>query len=231
MDPLTLSAAAMGVGAITGLWGQTSANRANRREAQRNRNFQERMRNSQWQATVADMRAAGINPAVAYSQGPNAAPGGSQAAPMQNSAAAAMAAATQAAELRNINQSNKLLSEQTRGAKHDANIKQEQASYQRAFNKLMGMDERDGSLRISLAQEGGLLHRRLLAELDQMTASATSSRALAAQNKALARITGVGADFMETDVGRLVPLLSFLGGGAAQGGKILSTLRKGFRKR
>lgn len=38
--------------------------------------FSERMRNTQYQSAVADMRAAGINPMVAFSQGGNAAPTG-----------------------------------------------------------------------------------------------------------------------------------------------------------
>ncbi len=47
-----------------------------RAEAGKQRVFQERMRNTEWQAGVADMQAAGINPALAYSQGGASAPMG-----------------------------------------------------------------------------------------------------------------------------------------------------------
>jgi hypothetical protein len=77
VDPLVGGAIVAGVGSLLG-GGQ--AQKASRRESARNRAFQERMRNTQWQAAVEDMRAAGINPALAYSRGPNAAPGGSVAA-------------------------------------------------------------------------------------------------------------------------------------------------------
>lgn len=90
MDPVTASALVAGGSALLGFGGQERANRINQREARlnrqfaageaaTNRTFQERMRNTEWQSAVADMQAAGINPAVAYSRGGASSPGGSMA--------------------------------------------------------------------------------------------------------------------------------------------------------
>lgn len=59
--------------------GQKNANEANERIARENRAFQERMRDTAYQAAVRDMKLAGLNPALAYENGGAAAPSGSTA--------------------------------------------------------------------------------------------------------------------------------------------------------
>jgi len=78
---------------ILGYLGQQDTNEANAAQAQKQMDFQATQSGTAYQRATADMKAAGLNPMLAYSQGGASTPGGAMAT-MQNSAASGVAAAS-----------------------------------------------------------------------------------------------------------------------------------------
>ncbi len=179
-----------GASLLGGIFGSRSASKANRerrKEAARNRAFQERMRNTEWQAGVADMEAAGLNPALAYQQGGASSPGGSMATQEETSGiSSAMSMKRLLADLA-------LIKQNTAKVKHEASAAKSAATFAEAKLGAYGIS-RTPSGSIKFDMEGGQLPWLTR----EIKAGVRTSEANAARYGAMGQIMGPMSLFMGT---------------------------------
>ncbi len=94
------------IGGVASAWGQDRQNKENRAEAQRNRQFQERMSNTSMQRAAKDYEAAGLNRILAMPKGAST-PGGNMAV-AGNVPGAGISSALQIQQIKNMKAQERL---------------------------------------------------------------------------------------------------------------------------
>lgn len=176
MIPIPLVAA--GISALGGI----AASGISAGSASANREFQERMSGTSYQRAVRDMRAAGLNPMLAYNMGGASTPGGATFTG-EDVLTPALSSAIQAGrareELKNLRETNELIRAQTNDAVAGASAKYASAELAASQGALNEQTQRESVAREAAARQGALesAARTRLTETERQLLSASLATA------------------------------------------------------
>lgn len=173
----------------------------NRQEAQKNRDFQEQQRKTQYQTAVGDMAAAGINPMLAINQGGAGTTGGSSASygnipQLSNRVQSALASSAMAAQIKQTGAQTELteaLAKKAEAETHQSvastgNITQQTENLKETVNQIRQNVELQKRQSMTERQREGLVAAQ--AGLTSMQQRLTSGQiSLTEAQKELAQIT------------------------------------------
>lgn len=171
-----------GIGAASSLFGGKAQNAANAELAAKQMDFQERMRSTQYQTAVTDLKAAGLNPMLAYQQGGAGTPSGATAQmgnPLGEAGNSAREAAMAVANFKQLQTQNVLTQEQAEDTASAAALKKDAAALTRTQT----------AVELAKMPGYGKYGQFVDSQMNQLNASATQSLASSAYQAEQQRYT------------------------------------------